>query len=61
MVEPHDLWIVCAGRGDDEHWVVLPSLMTARTSAAYWEDEGYYVWVRKCSDPIDWRRNDLES
>jgi hypothetical protein len=46
-------FVVLAGRGNESHWVVLPTLETARESAEFWMGEGWHVWVRACGPPIE--------
>lgn len=46
-------FVVLAGKGDESHWVVLPTMETARSSAAFWAGEGWHVWVRRCGPPIE--------
>jgi len=38
-------YLVCAVRADDEHWVALPTAETAERSAAFWQAEGWTVYV----------------
>jgi hypothetical protein len=45
-------WVVLAIRGGESHWVVLPTRVTAERARTYWNNEGWYTQVRRCSPPV---------